>query len=158
MKESPFKSASDYLKPSHKDLQTVLSKVKAIENLNQQVLPLLDPAIQKYCQVANLHNGVLVILATNGSAATGLRYQSADLIKKLHKSQSFKHIKQVEIKVRPKVVVDVERGPAARITEKAEPLSAGSAQILLEMAETIEDEGIREIMRRIAGHTLKTNI
>ena len=153
MKDTPTKSASSLLQPSHRDLQTVLSKVRAIETLNHTLNPLLDPAIQQYCQVANLTNGVLVILTANASVATQLRYQAADLIKKLHKNPALKHIKEIQSIVRPSMPVGVQRGPVRKQVNKVEHLSPETAQILLAMAETIEDPELREVMRRIASHT-----
>lgn len=153
MKETPTKSVTAFLQPSHKELQTVLSKVKAIETLNNTLNPLLDPALRPYCQVANLTNGVLVILTANGSVATQLRYHTADLIKQLHKNPALKHIREIQIKVRPPVATGVQRGGAVKLPKKAAKLSPESAQTLLAMAETIDDKELRAIMLRIASHT-----
>lgn len=153
MKETPTKSVTAFLQPSHKELQTVLSKVKAIETLNNTLKPLLDPALQPYCQVANLTSGVLVILVANGSVATQLRYHTNDLIKKLHKNPALKHIREIQIKVRPPVPVGVQRGGPVRMPKTAAKLSQATAQTLLAMAETIADEDLRAIMLRIAKHT-----
>ncbi len=78
MKDTFTKSISTLLQPNHRDLQTVLSKVKAIANLNQLVTPLLEPTLRPHCQVANLSSGILVMLAANSSVATQLRYQTPD--------------------------------------------------------------------------------
>lgn len=153
MKDTLTKSITAFLKPSHNELQTVLSKVKAIETLNHTLNPLLDPALQPYCQVANLTSGVLVMLTANGSVATQLRYHTADLIKKLHKNPALKHIREIQIKVRPPMPVGVQRGGVAKLPNKAAKLSPECAQTLLAMADTIEDEELRAIMIRIASHT-----
>lgn len=154
MKESKTKSISALLQPSHRDLQTVLSKAKAIETLNRTLIPLLDPTIQKYCQVANLANGILVVLTANSAAATQLRYHVTDVIKKLRQNPSLKHIHDIQIKVRPAAApVGVERGKAPKIPTKPSPMSPETAQTLAAMAETIEDPELREIMLRIAAHS-----
>lgn len=153
MKNTKTKSVSAFLQPNHRDLQTLLSKVKAIETLNHTLNPLLDPALKAYCQVANLTNGVLVILTANAAVASQLRYQTDDLIKKLHKSPALKHIREIQIKVRPPMPTGIQRGASHKKAEKVALLSPESAQILLEMAETIEDADLKEAMLRIAGHT-----
>lgn len=152
MKETDVLPALAFLQPSHKDLQTVLSKVKAIETLNDTLKPLLDPVLQTCCRVANLTNGVLVILTTNSSAATQLRLQTGDIVKNLRKNAALKHIREIQVKVWPFKPVDVERGPVTKKTGKAVQLSPETAQTLLAMAETIEDENLREIMRKISRH------
>lgn len=154
MKESQTKPISALLQPSHRDLQTILSKAKAIETLNRTLIPLLDPAIQKYCQVANLTNGVLIVLTANGAVATQLRYHVTDIIKKLHQNPALKHIREIQIKVRPAAApVGVERGKAPTTLTKPLPMSPETAQTLAAMAETIEDPELREIMLRIAAHS-----
>lgn len=154
MKESPTKPVSSLLQPNHRDLQTVLSKVKAIATLNQHIQPLLDPKLQPYCQVANLSNGILVMLATNSSVATQLRYQTADILTKLRSNPSLRHIKEIQCKVRPPIKITVERGQSNKKPEKMTPLSTETAETLLAMADTIEDPTLRATLQRIAGHTL----
>jgi hypothetical protein len=153
MKNTLTKSVLSYLQPTHRDLQTVLSKVRAIETLNNTLIPLLDPAIQQYCQVANLTKGILVILTANGSVASELRYQVPDLLKKLHKNPALKHIREIQSIVRPPMPIGVQRGSVAKKAHKTALLSQESAATLLAMAETIEDPELREVMTRIARHT-----
>jgi hypothetical protein len=156
MKETPTRSISTLLQPNHRDLQTVLSKVKAIQTLNQLIIPLLDPSLQKYCQVANLSNGILVLLTANGSVATQIRYATPDLLKKLHGTHALKHIREIQSIVRPPLPpAGVERGPAKSKLKPAAPLSPETAAILLTMAETIEDPKLRDIMLSIAGNVTK---
>jgi hypothetical protein len=153
MKETESKPVSALLQPNHNDLQTVLSKVKAIQTLNQTIIPLLDDSLQKYCQVANLANGVLVLLTANGSVASQMRYVIPDLLRKLRSNPSLRHIHEIQCKVRPQVSVGVERGAAKRKPKKVTLLSADTAATLLDMAETIEDPELRAIMQRIAQNT-----
>jgi hypothetical protein len=154
MKDTLTKSISALLQPNHRDLQTVLSKVKAIQTLNQIVIPLLDPSLQKYCQVANLANGVLVLLTANGSVATQMRYIIPDLQKSLRSNPALRHIREIQCKVRPPMTVGVERGAIQKKPAKTALLSHETAETLLDMAATIEDPELRAIMERIAGHTV----
>tara|TARA_R110000868_G_scaffold208515_5_gene457988 strand:+ start:2054 stop:2530 length:477 start_codon:yes stop_codon:yes gene_type:complete len=153
MKETSTKSVASLLAPNHRDLGTVLSKVKAIQTLNRTIIPLLEPRLQKYCQVANLANGVLVLLTANGSVATELRYATPDLLRKLRESLALKHIREIQCKVRPPTpAVDVERGGTRKQAEKKTMLSTETSETLLAMAETIEDPELRATMQRIAAH------
>ena len=154
MKEPTLKSISTLLQPNTRDLQTVLSKVKAIQTLNQTVLPLLNDRLRSHCTVANLANGVLVLLVANSAAATELRYELPDLLKKIQKNHQLRHIKEIQCKVRQPVTITVERGGINKLPEKAALLSTETANILLAMAETIEDSSLRAIMERIAKNTI----
>lgn len=151
MKDTYTKAAADYLKPASNELLTVLSKVQAIDRLNKVFKPLVDDKYQRYCQVANLTNGVLVVLTANGSVATQMRYQTRDLIKALRKDPAFSHIKDIQFKVRPRQAPVFER-PVDKSKERkpATPLSSDTAELLLDMASTIEDPTLRAIMEKIA--------
>lgn len=153
MKDTPTKSAASYLKPGKNDLLTVLSKAQAIDRLNKIFKPLVDAKYRQYCQVANLTNGVMTVLTANGSVASQLRYHAKELIQALHKDPALSHIREIQFKVRPKQAPIMDR-PVDKSKERkpAKPLSNNAAQLLLDMASTIEDEKLRTIMERIAKH------
>lgn len=151
--KNTVKSISDLLMPNQRELQTILSKVKAIKSLNQIIIPMLPANLQKYCQIANLSQGVLTILTSNGSAAAELRYHLGDLLKMVRTVPTLKHIREIQSKVSPSSQpVGVERGKTTKRPYKPSPLSQATADIMQAMAETIEDPKLRDIMLNIAQH------
>lgn len=149
MHKPTSKKATHFLQEENHDLQSLFAKVKLLEVLNQKVAACLDVNLVQYCQVANVVNQKLILVAANGSIATQIRFQNQDLLRKLKKDPLLKDIQAIECKVRP-----VTTNPATRLppnTDDNKPfLSHATADIIHAMADAIEDPKIREIMLRIA--------
>lgn len=150
-KKPAVQPIANLLQPTGRDLQTVLSKVKAINTLNEVVQGLLDDGLKKYCRVGNLSNGILVLLVDNSAVATQMRYTVPTLLSQLRGTKALRHIKEIQLKVRLPEKVDVKRGETGVQQEKMQWLSQDAAETLRAMAESIEDERLRGIMLRIAG-------
>ncbi len=150
-KKPAVQSIANLLQPTGRDLQTVLSKVKAINTLNEVVQGLLEPNLKKYCRVGNLSNGILVLLVDNSAVATQMKYATPALLSQLRGTKALRHIKEIQLKVRLPETVDVKRGAVAAPAEKVQWLSNDAAATLKAMAESMEDEKLREIMLRIAS-------
>lgn len=147
MTDISSKKANAYLQVDHGDLQGVFTKLRALEELSQAVSPYLDPRIAPFCQVANCAANKLIIIVANGSIATQLRFQSADLIEKFHQHPKLQGIKHIECKVRPTQAL---AAPACR-PQKVTLLSAETAEIVHRMAQSLTDSRLRTIMEKIAG-------
>jgi hypothetical protein len=96
-----------------------------------------------------LVGGKLILIAANGSIATQLRFITADLLKRIKREPTLQHIQQIECKVRP-----VQSALSSRLTtqmsKKMPSLSPETAEIVHEIAGSIEDPTLREVMERIA--------
>lgn len=142
------KKADTYLT---NDLHTLLVKVKQLESLNRQLAQYLEPNIAPYCQVANRVGSRLVLVVANGSIATQLRFQTPDLIQKLSHDPLLEGIKEIQCKVR------LTPTPPSRLshspTNTLALLSPETAKTIQEMAESLEDPQLKNIMQRIAEHT-----
>lgn len=145
------RQVSELLQPKHGDLQTVLSKVRAINTLNHAVQAILPAEVQKYCRVGNLSGGVLVLLVDNSAVATSMKYRLAELLAQLRGSKALRHIKEIQLKVRPPEAVEVRRGASSSVVTKVNWLSPETAETLKAMAESMTDDVLREVMLRIAG-------
>jgi hypothetical protein len=147
--EFSFKKADNFIENDSRDLQTVYTKIHMLDMLNQKIQSHLEPGIAKFCQVANLVNGKLILIAANGSIATQLRFQSGDLLRKFRQDPMLKSILSIECKVRP-----AQNQLSSRLAEKTPKsmpgLSQQTAEIVNTIAESIEDPALREVMTRIA--------
>lgn len=148
MNKPSFKKADDFIEFNARDLKTVFAKINLLEQLSHKVLACLEPEIAKYCQVANLVESKLTLIVANGSIATQIRFQTQDLIKKLHQHPMLKAVRFVECKVRP-----AQNQLSNRLTTNQSSnmglLTPETGEMICAMAETIEDEKLREIMVRI---------
>ena len=130
------------------DLASLLAKAKHLAALQEAILPLLDPAVRKDCQVANVNGDTLIILAANGSAATQLRFQTPDLLKQFRSHSQLVPFKHIQVKVRPPLAPS-QKLPANTPARKMQPLSVKSAQMIRETAAIIDDPELRAAMLRL---------
>jgi hypothetical protein len=142
-------AAGSYIESDTHDLKFIFDKIRALNLIQEKVQTYLDPVLVKYCQVANLAENRLVLLVANGSVATQIRFMTNDLLKKFSQDSSLQHIRQIECKVRPAGTKVSEDKKGYQV----EPLSVETAAIVRELAESIEDTRLREIMLRISEHT-----
>lgn len=152
MDKPQFKKANAFLAygGGSQDLQAIHAKIKMLQGLSRKVLIHLDPSVAKYCQVANLTNGKLILIVANGSIAMQIRFQTDDLLRKMNQDNSLRHIKEIECKVRPPQMKQSPRLQATPSKYMA-VLSAETAEVVKSIAASIEDPKLREIMERIAG-------
>jgi len=149
------KKGFDYLQSGNSDLSSLLKKVKILDELNKRVATYLDKAIADYCQVANLLGNKLVIIAANGSIATQLRFQVTDLLRKFKQDPHLSHIQQIDAKVHPNFLRQQSRQSLSRQNKSMEPLSTDTAETINKLADTLDDQKLKEVMKRIASHTRK---
>lgn len=145
------KKADSFLQTESQELQSIFTKVKLLRELNQKVSAYLDINSVPYCQVANLVGNKLILVAANGSIATQIRFQSVDLLRKFKQDPALRNIQSIECKVRPVTTTPTSRpSPTGQTMES---ITTETAHMIREMAKSIEDTQLREIMLRIASRT-----
>lgn len=122
-------------------------KLKKVEQLHAVVSKHLDNNLQAYCKVTSFINGKLTIVAANSSITSQLHFQSPELLRKLKQEASLQGIQTIQCKVQ----VQTNRSRRALTKPRTvKPLSAESASIIADIAETIEDSKLRAAMQRLA--------
>lgn len=152
LKDTSPKKAGTYLKTDSRELLSIFAKIKELEALNKKVSAYLDPNLVKYCQVANIIGGRLIIIVANGSIATQLRFQMVDLIRKFKQDSALQKIHDIQCKVHPLFAATATR-PSNKNARKMLPLSLETAEIIHHMATSLDDPKLKDIMLRIAQHT-----
>lgn len=150
MKDSFSKKADAFLQAENYDLGLVLAKIKELQILNEKIRAYLDPSLAPYCQVANRLGNRLILLVANGSIATQLRFQLPELVKKLKTDTDMRlqKIQDIQCKVHPGF--SAPRLAKTRKRPDMALLSPETAKIVGELADSIEDPRLREIMKKIA--------
>jgi hypothetical protein len=151
--DSFSKKANAYLETDSRDLQWVFSKLKQLDELNRKVSQYLDANIRNYCQVANLKDGHLMLVTANASIATQIRFQTVDLLKKFKQDPLLQKIQAIHCKVRPPLTWPATSQAFIVPLKKMKPLSHETAEFVREIAESLEDPQLKEVMKRIAGRT-----
>lgn len=146
-----YKKTDAFFITNNQDLQFIFAKVRKLGEINKKVLALIEPSIARFCQVANMSGSKMIILAMNSSAATQLRFQTPDILKRLQKDPLLKHIKEIQIKMgMPEGQAKADGGKQNKPT-----LTAETGQMMRELADSLEDPKLKEIMRKIADRGSK---
>ncbi len=137
------------LKNESKTLHNLFKKLDQLHELNRVFALYVEAGIVSHCQVANLQNNCLIVIVDSANWATQLRFLIPDVIAKMKRHSGLENLQAICCKTRP----DTQKH-SARKKRPATPmqqLSAESADYLLSVAETLEDEKLRKIMKKIAG-------
>ena len=155
--DNPTKKANSFLQTDNYDLQFIFAKIRKLNEINEKVLAILDPALKRHCQVANIVGNKLILLTTNSSIATQIRFQSPDLLNKLHKISSLSHIKEIQAKVGIPPRLELRNLPKDKEPHQVARLSLETAELILEFAQSLDDPKLKEVMERIAKN-VKTKV
>lgn len=153
------KKTSSYLQAGPAGLGNLLSKVKEWNLINEQLATVIEPALWKYCRAGSIASGQLTILAANGSIASQLRFQTADILLKFKAHPQLHMITGIHCKVIPSFAYTANNLNLPAVKSKnLLPLSQDTATVLKEIAEGIEDNNLRDAMLRIAAHVRKVDV
>lgn len=149
MNDKSTKKADAFLQTTDHDLQALFAKIKLLEELNKKVSAFLEGSLKSSCQVANMVDRRLILLVANGSVATQLRFMTPDLLIKFKHDPVLKKIQSIQCIVRPTPIPAVPQ----KSLPKMPPLSRKTAEIVREIAESMDDKKLKEVFLRIAEHT-----
>lgn len=147
MNTKDTKTTHDLLSSPNRGLSAIYTKVKRLKEIEEALQKYLPKALKHQCQVANKSLGKLVLISKNGAIATELRFFVPDLLRKCERDPQLNDIKQIECKVQP-----VETPPANTDKKKLQLLSPATAQMVLEIADTMDDPKLKNSLQRIAKH------
>src|SRR5262245_49829939 len=125
-----------------------MSKIKQINELNTCIMTYLDPIHREHYRVVNIRHNQVIIVASNGSAASQLRFQAPDLLKRLHHDPRLRKIQDIICKTSPGFHLTTP--PPKLKSRRMQSLSAQSSQAIQEAAQSIQDEKLRGVMEKIA--------
>ena len=148
MNEPTSKKTDRFLQGNH-ELNSLLTKVKHLEELSKRIVPYLEEGMKPYCRVANLQNGKLTMVVANSSIATQFRFQTVDLVRKFRSDPVLASIQTIQCKVHP-YLAKAQLPQSSIVREKMKPLSKGTAEMIQAAAEGLEDKKLQEVMMRIA--------
>ncbi|MEC7119002.1 MAG: DciA family protein [Pseudomonadota bacterium] len=124
-------------------LRSLQQKIARLENLTQQILPLL-PSGERW-QVASYESGVLCIAVAHHAAASRLRYLQQHYIEQIKTKPEFADLHRL------KVIVETLPSPRTATHDKLPTLSLETKQILFEAASLFDDPELNQALLRIAS-------
>ncbi len=122
----------------------LLQRGQYLHRLDRLLGRLLDTETKLHCQVGNVRDGVLIIYIDSTAWATRLRYQTPALLQELQQRRGLEGLKQIELRVVPK--------QNKTLSAQQAKLSHEASSCLTACAESVEDEGLSNALRRLAAH------
>lgn len=124
-------------------LSLLIAKAKWLLTVNDALHLCLGPEIAHYYQVANFHQGTLVIFVPTGSWRMRLQFLQTQILKELQ--ARYPEIKLLEIKIKPNHPEQQNPFSASALI-----LSDQSRAIIEQTAHTITDESLKKALLRLA--------
>jgi len=117
------------------------------ELLLKQVREALPAPLAPHCSRAIPRGEVLILLVESSAWASRLRYAGRELLRQLQR----RRLRFTRVQIR--VTLDPRPLPPRTAGRRALPLSAQNAALLQNLAESVDDEGLKTALRRLSRHT-----
>ena len=132
------------------EVEHLVTQTRELKQFTQLLQAELDPALAPHCHVAQLTPTQLTIVVDSPAWSTRLRFQAATLLRQLSKKhQIFQGVTNIEIKIYP------TRLPRPTPISKPRQISTGAATVITDMANSIEDTGLKQALLRLASRSNK---
>ncbi len=141
----PSRSLRQLLNDKDRSFRAVRDKARELDSLNQKLQAFLPSPLNKHCTIANLRQDVLVLSVSSPAWSARIRYMTPAILNYLQDKCSLDGLKSLRIKVCLPEIKKLER----RIRPAA--LSKKAAAGLNDFAETLSDEPLRDVMRKLAS-------
>ncbi|MAL99895.1 DUF721 domain-containing protein [Hydrocarboniclastica marina] len=110
-----------------------------------EVLACLPEQFRKKCRFGGFSNGELTLVVAHSALATQLRYQQYDILQAIRQDERFKNAWRIRTRVAPPHFL-----PPRQRVKRA--LSKKNARLLEEEAGHTKDEGLRDVLLKLARH------
>lgn len=127
----------------------IAAKAEQLVQLNRIVHQKLDPKASKHCRVANLRDGVLVLMTHSSSYGHLLRFSADDLLTKLRSDPTWCHLKSIKTIVRAPVDPCVPVYPLDNMTPKPY-CSKNTASIIQDTAFHINNPSLQKALLKLS--------
>lgn len=132
-------------------VEQVLERVEYLRRLSERVMPLVDPDIAPYCELANFRAGSLIFVVDSGVWATRLRYTFPDLLNRLRFEARLFDVANLQCVVRKHS--PTRQKPA--VTRPALQMSEENASLFEALAEQETDPLLAAALKRLAARVGK---
>lgn len=147
----PHQHAAQYLRNDNTILRALFTRIKQLDVLNSLLATYIDPKLVNHCRVTNYENQCLFLMTESAIWGTHIRFQVPQLISQLKQHPELRDLTTIHCKVMPSV-----KTPRMHSSPKYQPaqrLSTETAELILRIADSIEESPLKATMKRIATRT-----
>lgn len=132
------------------DLGLLKNHALATNTLDQILGLYLDAHLRQLIRVASYRQGSLTLACRNATVAGQIRYLSHIYTQQLRQHPEFCDIKRITAVI---TTANAGNTQTARTQPKLQRLSLETAELLLSVANSVEDREVSQALRRLASHT-----
>ena len=133
------------------EVEHLVTQTRELKQFTRLLQAELDPSLAPHCHVAQLTSTQLTVVVDSPAWATRFRFQATPLLRQLAKKhQVFQSVTNVEVKIYP--------ARLRRRTPTSIPryISSDAAAVITDMANSIDDTGLKQALLRLASRSNKT--
>lgn len=135
-----MKKTSELFTTKNANLSRLAQKINHLQTMNQYLEAILSPTLKKHCQVANIHQGQLVIMTTH-ALLTELRFLSPDILK--HMQKLYPNIQTVKYITDPNRTYPLDENKKLALTPHA-------TQTILSCVGGLDDSPLKTALTKLA--------
>ncbi len=127
-------------------LRQLFREARENRSHSEGIRQLIDEPLRTHVRFALIKDNTLILIADSSAWASKLRYQIANIQRRMEASPEFARVRNIRVKVaaaEPTTQVPVRR---------AQALSATTAEGIRKQAESIEDPLLREAILKLTSH------
>jgi len=132
------------------EVEHLVTQTRELNQLTRLLQAELNPSLAPHCHVARLTPPLLTIVVDSPAWSTRLRFQTTALLRQLaNKYQVFQGVTNIEIKIYP---TRMQRRAPQSVPRH---ISSGAAAMITDMANSIDDAGLKQALLRLASRSNK---
>jgi hypothetical protein len=132
------------------EVEHLVTQTRELKQFTRLLQAELDPSLAPHCHVAQLTPTQLTIVVDSPAWSTRLRFQATALVRQLAKKhQIFQGLKNIDIKIYP---ARLQRRAPRSIPRQ---ISSDAAEVITDMANSIDDTGLKQALLRLASRSNK---
>lgn len=142
--EHTLKPIASYIKNDKHSYTNLVKKAQTIQQIGKNLIAELDPSLRDHCTLANIQQDVATLITTSPAWATRLRYNIPQILSILRDQLGQTKLKTIRIKIVPVTSFF----PVSTIPKPV--LSKNSSELILQTANSIEDENLRNVLLKLS--------
>lgn len=132
------------------EVEHLVTQTNELKRLTRLLQAELNPSLAPHCHVARLAPPHLTVVVDSPAWSTRLRYQSTGLMRQLAKKHHiFQNVTDIEIKIYP---ARLQRRAPSSVPRH---ISSSAATVITDMANSIDDPGLKQALLRLASRSSK---
>ena len=132
----------------------IAPQIEKLRTLHQHLAEALDPKVFRQCQVADFKEGILTLVVSSPALGHTFRFLGAELVEKLRKTAPWQSLKTIKTLVRTPESSALLQDPSKN-SKPSLGLCTQSAQLLQNIASTIQSVPLQNALLKLSKHTSK---